>query len=226
MKHLLFGKQKGLNQIITAIDVFGFLLIFTLVVLITSFSEFSNVKQRQALYMTTREYLLKMETKGYLTVADRTDLIYDLGTEGLTEVDLTGTTLSQVPYGSTICLSANQPLTAADFKRDGEYRERYQDAVVKGLAVSRFSDAVCGILRSGDVIDIFALDAATGENICILRDVYVDSAFDSAGVEIPPEDKDQVAIALNVLLTPKQLDILGRYETNEELSFVKTRDVI
>ncbi len=123
-------------------------------------------------------------------------------------------------------LSANQPLTAEDFKDDGEYRERYQDAVIKGLAVSRFSDAVCGILRSGDVIDIFALDAATGENICILRDVYVDSAFDSAGAEIPPEDEALVATAVNVLLTSEQLDILGRYETSEELSFVKTRDVL
>ena len=111
MKHIFLGKLKGLNQIITAIGVFGFLLIFTLVVMITSFSEFSNVKQRQALYMTTREYLLKMETKGYLTAADRTDLIYDLGTEGLTEVDLTGTTLSQVPYGSSICLSVSGKLT-------------------------------------------------------------------------------------------------------------------
>ena len=44
MKHLLFGKEKGLNQIITAIGVFGLLLIFILVVLITSFSEFSKVQ--------------------------------------------------------------------------------------------------------------------------------------------------------------------------------------
>lgn len=123
-------------------------------------------------------------------------------------------------------LSANQPLTAMDFKGDGEYQQRYQDAVVKGLAVSRFSNAVCGILRSGDVIDIFATDTATGENRCILRDVYVDSAFDSAGVEIPPEDEALVATAVNVLLTPEQLDVLGMYEMNEELSFVKTRDVL
>ena len=111
MKYLIFEKQKGLNQIITAIGVFGLLLIFILVVLITSFSEFSNVKQRQALYMTTREYLLKMETKGYLTAEDRTDLLYDLGTNGLTEIDLSGTTLSQVPYGETICLSVSGKLT-------------------------------------------------------------------------------------------------------------------
>lgn len=122
-------------------------------------------------------------------------------------------------------LSANQPLTIADFKGDGEYRQRYQNAVVKGLAVSRFSDAVCGILRSGDVIDIFVLDAATGENICILRDVYVDSAFDSAGAEIAPEDEALVATAVNVLLTSEQLEVLRKYEGGS-LTFVKTRDVL
>ena len=111
MKKLLLHKQRGMNQIITAIGVFGFLLIFITVVIITCFSEFSNVKQRQALYMTTREYLLKMETRGYLTAADKADLLYDLGENGLTEVSLTGTTLAEVPYGETICLAVSGKLT-------------------------------------------------------------------------------------------------------------------
>ena len=72
------------------------------------------------------------------------------------------------------------------------------------------------------MIDLYATDSATGENRCILHDVYVDNAFDSTGVRIPPENKESVATAVNILLIPEKVDVLGKYETNEELSFVKT----
>lgn len=54
--------------------------------------------------MLAREYILKMESVGYLSAEDEKSLRDKLQTIGIRSVDLTGTTLSKVGYGKEIKL--------------------------------------------------------------------------------------------------------------------------
>lgn len=51
-----------------------------------------------------RKYILRMETVGYLTQNDLLQLSGELTQLGATELDFTGSTMSQVDYGSPILL--------------------------------------------------------------------------------------------------------------------------
>lgn len=51
-----------------------------------------------------REYLLIMETEGYLKPEDAVSLVAELNSYGLTSVSLSGTTMSEVDYGERIYL--------------------------------------------------------------------------------------------------------------------------
>ncbi len=62
------------------------------------------VNQKTAISQTAREYILRMETVGYLTYADEEELVGKLAAEGVREINLSGTTRDQVGYGSEIVL--------------------------------------------------------------------------------------------------------------------------
>ncbi len=77
-------------------------LVAVLVVLSAGF--FRAFEQRDAVSQLTREYLLIMETEGYLSQARREELLSSLGEAGLEQVSLEGSTLSPVSYGDRISL--------------------------------------------------------------------------------------------------------------------------
>ena len=52
----------------------------------------------------SRQYILKMETYGYLTENDRDDLVRSLAESGLENITLAGTDLNEVGYGNEIKL--------------------------------------------------------------------------------------------------------------------------
>lgn len=62
------------------------------------------VNKKTAISQTAREYILRMETVGYLTTAEEGELVRELMSYGVSEIDLTGTTREQVGYGSEIVL--------------------------------------------------------------------------------------------------------------------------
>ena len=61
-----------------------------------------------------RQYILKMETVGYLTEEDRIRLGRELDEAGVTQLELAGTTMSPVTYGDIITLEIRGKL-------EGEY---------------------------------------------------------------------------------------------------------
>ena len=54
--------------------------------------------------MISRRYIIKMETTGYLTPADADNLVTELESLGIYDIDLTGTTLTPVSYGHQVDL--------------------------------------------------------------------------------------------------------------------------
>ena len=57
-----------------------------------------------------RKYILRMETVGYLTTEDNTSLCQELSAAGVTEINLSGTTQSEVSYGVPITLQISGKL--------------------------------------------------------------------------------------------------------------------
>ncbi|MCD8129857.1 MAG: hypothetical protein LUE16_01035 [Lachnospiraceae bacterium] len=77
-------------------------MVAVLVVLSAGF--FRAFEQRDAVSQLTREYLLIMETEGYLSQARQEELLSSLGEAGLEQISLEGTTLYPVSYGDRISL--------------------------------------------------------------------------------------------------------------------------
>lgn len=88
-------------------DIFSiFIMILAITVIMMGYmNNLQLVNQKQEISQLTRKYVLRMETVGYLTYADRTALLNGLTNLGCLDVTLTGTTLTKVKYGEEITLS-------------------------------------------------------------------------------------------------------------------------
>lgn len=62
------------------------------------------VNQKTVIGQIARNYILRMETVGYLATPEEQALLEELQAMGVTEVNLEGTTRTPVPYGAEITL--------------------------------------------------------------------------------------------------------------------------
>ena len=72
--------------------------------LVIIFGAFSSISDKWGMRQTAREYMLIMETEGYLPAVDQTALIAELESYGLYNISLSGTTMREVNYGDRIYL--------------------------------------------------------------------------------------------------------------------------
>ena len=72
--------------------------------LVIIFGAFSGISDKWGMRQTTREYMLIMETEGYLPASDQTALIAELDSYGLYNISLSGMTMREVNYGDQIYL--------------------------------------------------------------------------------------------------------------------------
>lgn len=89
------------------IDNYLFLLVSLLVAVIVSLALFTNMETLQKkiqINQIARQYILKMETVGYLEYADAEEMKNSLNDIGVTDISLTGTTMSQTGYGMDVVL--------------------------------------------------------------------------------------------------------------------------
>lgn len=91
------------------------LCVLAMLVIISVFFHISELLiVRMDISQTSRKYMLRMETQGYLTEAGRRGLEQELTTLGLIDIDLSGTTLSPVAYGDVIVLHVKGRLAGRD----------------------------------------------------------------------------------------------------------------
>ena len=62
------------------------------------------INTKSAVSQIAREYILKMETDGYLAEADKNEMLEDLSRAGLGDITLGNTDLNPVGYGSRVTL--------------------------------------------------------------------------------------------------------------------------
>lgn len=68
--------------------------------------------RREMVYQISREYLLRMETEGYLTSEAASEMISEIQETGASSINLAGTTLTKSEYGKeiTLCIDARIPM--------------------------------------------------------------------------------------------------------------------
>lgn len=94
-------KDKGiLDQFIPAIVVIVLLAVLWTGSMISA----SNIDRSSDIQQVARTYLLKMEADGCLTPGNRTLLLAELEALDMEQIDLTGTSLTDVGYGNQVRL--------------------------------------------------------------------------------------------------------------------------
>lgn len=82
----------------------GICVLAMTVVVLQYMNHVGMIYQKWEVVQLAREYILRMETTGYLQPQDQLALTEELQQLGVTAVDLTGSTVNQVGYGSPIVL--------------------------------------------------------------------------------------------------------------------------
>lgn len=82
----------------------GLCMLAMTVVMLVYMGNVRLVHTKASVNQVARKYILRMETTGRLTEADRIALVEELGSLGVTELELEGTTVEQVGYGEAIVL--------------------------------------------------------------------------------------------------------------------------
>ncbi len=88
--------------------------ILVAVVLVFYAGWMGNLRARDRIDTTARQYLLKMETEGCLSATAQSKLSSELTANGMTVIDLSGTTTAPVPYGQGITLYIRGSLNGID----------------------------------------------------------------------------------------------------------------
>lgn len=105
-------KQKGnIGDLVST----GICILGMTIVMLSYMESVSLLHQKAEVGQLARKYILRMETVGYLTSGDQVVLCQELDEMGVTEVNLEGTTMHEVIYGSPITLCINGKL-------EGEYQ--------------------------------------------------------------------------------------------------------
>ena len=99
-----FIKQKKQASIIENMLVMLLEMIVVCAFLVVIFGAFAGISDKWGMRQVAREYLLIMETEGYLSATDQANLIDELESYGLYNISLSGTTVREVEYGDRIYL--------------------------------------------------------------------------------------------------------------------------
>lgn len=98
----IFKKKQGSVIENMLVALMGMVMITAFLVIM--FGAFSSISNKWQMRQTAREYMLLMETEGYLKPSDEVNLIHNLNNLGLYNVSLAGTTRNEVGYGGRIDL--------------------------------------------------------------------------------------------------------------------------
>ena len=135
---MLKRKDKGiLDQFLPAIIVIVLLAVLWTGSMISA----STIDRSTDIQQVARTYLLKMETDGYLTEENRNLLLSDLAALDMEQIDLTGTTITDVGYGNRIDLVIRGVVNLKDIDYKGfaspMMTTRQAEVAIKKVSVAK-----------------------------------------------------------------------------------------
>lgn len=102
----------------------------------------SDYDKRESADQIAREYILRMETQGYLSEEMKNNLISDLGDIGVKSINLQGTTMSKAAYGDEIVLIINADVETEEHVFEGLLSKR-TDRKTRHIKISKKSTSKC-----------------------------------------------------------------------------------
>lgn len=113
---MLKRKDKGiLDQFLPAIVVIVLLAVLWTGSMISA----SNIDRSSDIHHVARTYLLRMEADGFLTEENRNLLLAELEALDMENIDLTGTSFTNVGYGNPVRLVIRGVVTLSDIEFKG-----------------------------------------------------------------------------------------------------------
>lgn len=91
------------------IVIMGFFIIAMMTVMVCFIDCVGMLQTRAEVGQLARKYILIAETNGYIPEADKDTLLMELESIGITDVDISGTTLTKTDFGRTVtvCIRGN-----------------------------------------------------------------------------------------------------------------------
>ena len=135
---MLKRKDKGiLDQFLPAIVV----IVLFAVLWTGSMISASNIDRSSDIHQVARTYLLRMEADGYLTEENRNLMISELEALDMENIDLTGTSFTDVGYGNRIRLVIRGVVNLKDIDFKGfatpMMTERQAEVAINKVSVAK-----------------------------------------------------------------------------------------
>lgn len=105
-------------------------LMVIFIVIIVSVYAYSDMEKKSKIDRVGRNYIMMMESKGYLSSSDEQGLINDLKKLGVTNISTSGTTKSKVDYGASIKLKVAGKVSTNTFNIRGIFDLEREDSLV------------------------------------------------------------------------------------------------
>lgn len=112
-------KKKG-SVAKFGIPLFTMIAIFSIIVMFITY--LNDLDKKDSVSIIAREYLLKMETVGYLNSTDEAELYKDLEELGVKNISIQGTTRSKVGYGKKITLSIKGEMEITNYTIENMFK--------------------------------------------------------------------------------------------------------
>lgn len=103
-------------------------------------------------------------------------------------------------------ISKNEQIQSKQITTENTSVKDIVEPIEIGFDVGSFDYGVGGCIRTGDLIDIYVVNGATGVEECVGTDIYVSRAMDNTGKEITNEDKTSLAVAYNVIIETSDVE--------------------
>jgi len=91
-------------------------------------------------------------------------------------------------------------LTEAMFSDEEKFRKGIHNPIVAGCKGDDLFQLVSGVLRKGDLVNIYMVNEELGETYMLWENIMVYQAFDTSGNVIASEDVETPAARVNLLL--------------------------
>lgn len=116
-------------------------ILATVAVVVSYLDVIKVVTLKEEFAQLGRKYMLDMETVGYLTTASKTEFQQLLQDKGATDIDFTGTTMSEPGYGNPIYLEVTIQVPLEELNTDNGLMDAFTEEKVWTYSISQMSTA-------------------------------------------------------------------------------------
>ena len=127
-------------------------------------------------------------------------------------------------FQTNIMIPRGTIISATMFLGKNEYLGRMTEPVVVGCKAEDLYQVGNGILRQGDMVNIYTYNPEFGETYLLWENVMIYQTFDNAGNKILSEDEEVAAIRINLIIEKANTEQFFKELSKGSLRVVKVWD--